>query len=293
MHGPAVSHDPVWITTDFIEVGIATTFGPRVVWCSRPGQANVLAELGDLSLDAGDGRRYMLRGGHRLWVGPELPELTYQTDDERVTAVHADDSVTVTSRADEFGLVKSIRVTAVPGEPSLAVDHSIRATAGTTLDIAAWAITQLRPGGVAVMPLGLPGGALSDVQAAHQIVMWPYTDLNDPAITVGQTELTVGTDVLAGTKIGTPLLRGWLAYAIDDVVFVKRVSVDGERFVDLGATGQIYSAHDYLQLETLGPITPVANKASIHHRETWHLYNRPDGPVIDLGKALALDGTHS
>jgi hypothetical protein len=288
-----VPGDPVWLGTDLIQVAIATTFGPRIVWCSRPDEANLFAELADLSLDAGEGKRYMLRGGHRLWVGPEMRELTYQTDDERVAVVHEEGAVTVTSHADEFGLVKTMKVSLVPDEPSVVIDHTIRATAGTTLDIAAWAITQLRPGGVALIPLGLPGGAFSDVQASHQIVMWPYTDLNDPAITLGRSEVTVGTDVAANTKIGTPLLRGWLAYAIDDVVFVKRASVDGERFVDLGATGQVYSSPDFIELETLGPITPVANRAAIHHRETWHIYDRPDGSVMDLGAALALDGALS
>ena len=76
--------DLVWLRSDHVEVGVATRFGPRVMWFGRPGGENVLADLGDASLDAGEGRRYMLRGGHRLSVGPELPELTYQLDDEPV-----------------------------------------------------------------------------------------------------------------------------------------------------------------------------------------------------------------
>ena len=96
-----------------------------------------------------------------------------------------------------------------------------------------------------MLPLGLPGGPLSDYQAAHQITMWPYTDLADPALEIGDREVTVTTEVASPTKIGTSLLRGWLAYVLDDVVFVKSASIAGERFVDLGATGQIYTCRSF------------------------------------------------
>lgn len=292
MSRDTVPGDPVWLASDDIVVGVATTFGPRIVWCGRPGEPNLFADLGDLALDVGDGRRYTLRGGHRVWVGPELPELTYQPDDGRVTAVLTEHTVTVTSHADDFGLVKSIEVALVPGESAAVIDHAIKATASATLDIAPWAITQLRAGGTGVLPLGLPGGPLSDFQAAHEIMMWPYTDPNEPMLDIGQTEITVGTALERSTKIGTPLLRGWLAYLLDDIVFVKQATVDGDRFVDLGATGQIYASADFIELETLGPIAPISNNATIHHRETWKIHDRPAGAAADIGRLLELDGAN-
>jgi hypothetical protein len=292
MDKSSVSGDVVWIETADLEIGAATSFGPRIMWCSRPGESNLLAELGDdVTLDAGNGRRYRPRGGHRLWVGPELPELTYQTDDARVAAIRTDSSLKVSSRADDFGLVKSIEVTPTPGEAEVVVEHTIKATASTTLDIAPWAITLLRPGGTAVMPLGRPGGPVSRRQAAHSLVFWPYTEPDHPTVRVGRTEVTIASGVERPTKLGTPLNRGWLAYIADDVVFVKRTAVHGDRFVDLGATGQIHVTHYAVQLETLGPITPVANDGLIHHRETWSIHDRPDCEPMEIGAALRLDGT--
>ena len=291
MDKSSVPGDLVWIETSDIEIGVATSYGPRVMWCSRPGEPNLLAVLGDEhGLDAGSGRRYRLRGGHRLWAGPELPELTYQADDDRVGAVRDGGSLTVTSRADDFGLVKSIQLTPRSDEAAVMVDHTIKAMAQTTLDIAAWAITQLRPGGTAVMPLGLPGGPIGDRQAAHQVVMWPYTDPADPVLTVGRTVVTVGPGGSSGTKIGTPLHRGWLAYVLDEVVFVKLARAVGERFVDLGATGQIHARRHFVELGTLSAISPVAGDAVIEHRETWTVHDRPDCAPEDIGAALGLDG---
>ena len=286
--------DIVWLEDERIRLGVATSFGPRIVWCSRPGEPNLLAELGDLSLDVGDGRRYRLRGGHRLWVGPELPELTYQPDDEPVRVVRTDHTVTAVGRADDFGIVKTIEVSLEPEGGHVIVDHTVKGTATATLDLAPWAITQLRPGGVGVLPLGLPGGPTSSLQAAHQVVMWPYTDVGDPALRIGLTEVTVTTDVRSSTKIGTPLLRGWLACVYDDVVFVKRVGAGGgDRFVDLGATGQVYASGDFMELETLGQIGSVAGNTTIHHREMWELHDRPPGDPLEVIAALRLDGAGS
>jgi hypothetical protein len=286
--------DIVWLEDDSIRLGVATGFGPRVVWCSRPDGPNLLAELDDMALEVGDGRRYLLRGGHRLWVGPELPELTYQPDDEPVRVVRTDHAVTVVGRADDFGIVKTIAVSLAPGGGHAIVDHTVKGTATATLDVAPWAITQLRPGGVGVLPLGLPGGPTSPFQAAHQIVVWPYTDAADPALHIGPAEVTVTTDVVSSTKIGSPLLRGWLACVFDELVFVKRARVSsGERFVDLGATGQIYASGDFMELETLGPIGSVAGNTTIHHREVWELHDRPTGDPLGAVAALRLDGATS
>ncbi len=287
----STSEEILWLDDDGVRIGVATAFGPRIVWCSRPDGDNLLADLGDLALDAGDGRRYHLRGGHRLWVGPELPELTYQPDDDPVRVVRTEDTITVVGRADDFGLVKTIEVSLTSDGGGVVVDHTVKGTAAATLDVAPWAITQLRPGGVGVLPLGLPGGPTSDLQAAHQLVMWPYTDVGDPALRIGRSEVEISTDLRSATKIGTPLLRGWLACVFDEVVFVKRAnSSSGERFVDLGATGQIYASRDFMELETLAPIGSVANNSTIHHREIWELHDRPPGDPGRAVAALGLDG---
>lgn len=288
------SEEILWLEDDGVRIGVATGFGPRIVWCSRPGGDNLFADVGDLALDVGDGRRYRLRGGHRLWVGPELPELTYQPDDDPVRVVRTEDTITVVGRADDFGLVKTIEVSLAPEGGAVLVDHSVKGTATATLDVAPWAITQLRPGGIGILPLGLPGGPTSDLQAAHQLVMWPYTDLGEPALRIDRSEVIVSTDVGAATKIGTPLLRGWMACVFDDVVFVKRTnSSGGERFVDLGATGQIYASRDFMELESLAPIGSVANSTTIHHREVWELHERPAGEPAEAVAALGLDGSGS
>lgn len=274
-----------------VEVHVATRFGPRVVWFGRPGGSNLFAELGDLSIGYGEGRRFHLRGGHRLWVGPELPELTYQPDSQRVGVSTTDGGITVTGPPDDFGLVKTIRLELIAGQAAVIVDHTVEATAPTTLDVAPWAITQLRPGGVAVMPLGLPGGPVSNLQASHQIVMWPYTDPDDPALMLGGRHVTVTSAVRAPTKIGTALERGWLAYLVDDDVFVKRTPVvSGDRHVDLGATGQIYAAEEFVELETLGPICALAAGDRMRHREVWELHARPPGTPLEAIELLALDG---
>ena len=57
--------------------------GPRIVGLQINGGKNLLAELPD-SVKAGD---YILRGGQRVWHGPEDIIRSYQPDGEPVEAI--------------------------------------------------------------------------------------------------------------------------------------------------------------------------------------------------------------
>ena len=60
----------------------ATEFGPRVTSLRRHDSPDFFVRLDPaVALRQPDGQVYRLRGGHRLWVGPEIPEVTYAPDD--------------------------------------------------------------------------------------------------------------------------------------------------------------------------------------------------------------------
>ena len=71
-------------------------------------------------------------------------------------------------------------------------------------------------------------------------------------------------------KIGFPNPDGWLAYVVDDTLFLKQAvyQPDGDYF-DRGSSSECYCNPRLLELETLGPRTTLAPGESVSHRETW------------------------
>lgn len=256
-----------------VTVAVATGFGPRIVGLTPTGGPNLLAELGDLGIDLDDGRRFVFRGGHRLWVAPEVPAITYQPDDMPVAASqdHAATMVQGTIGAIE----KSIAVEPAVSGALVTVDHSVTNAGDVAIAVAPWAITQLRPGGVALLPLDVDAGDDRGLQASHAVVGWRYTDWTVLGSVAGSV-LSMDGRRSTPTKVGTSLGRGWLAYTWDGWLFAKYARPSFPAGVDHGAQAQIYANSDFVELETLGALVTLEPGATTAHREVWRIWQAPE-----------------
>jgi hypothetical protein len=65
-----------------------------------------------------------------------------------------------------------------------------------------------------------------------------------------------------------------MGYWMDDVFFVKRfdASTDPKRYPDGGCNVESYCNDQFIELETLGPLTKLEPGDSIFHMETWEVY---------------------
>lgn len=282
--------DAVRLTAGSIQATVATGFGPRVIGFGAANGPNLFAELSNAGIDLPDGRRFVFHGGHRLWVAPEEPARTYEPDADPVEIAETTAGLVVaqsTTTAD--GLVKSLELSAV-GEATLEVRNVITNRSTDDVAVVPWAITQLAPGGIGILPHGIPGA--DGPQASTMLVGWPYTDLADPGLHIETDLVLVATDRSTPTKIGTDLQRGWLAYVMGERVFVKRANhVEGAYFVDRGAAAQIYCDGSFIELETLGPLQTLAPGDAATLVETWTLASVPAGTVAARVPAtLGLDG---
>lgn len=267
------------IDTAHVGIDLATGFGPRVIGMRPAGHSNLFAELGDLAIDLPDGRHYCFHGGHRLWLAPEVPEITYAPDDDPVDA--GGDNLTVWATGRSGDVEKTIRIEVAGEEAMATVDHAVTNGGDRPIRPALWAITQLRPGGTALLPFTTNPSDPHGLQASTGLVGWPYTDwaaleFDDGVIYIDGTRETP-------TKVGTALSRGWLAYVIDGWLFAKYATV-GESSLDLGATGQIYACADFVELETIGVPLTLEPGETAQHREMWRVWPAPDS----LHDAVAL-----
>jgi hypothetical protein len=286
------SKTPV-ITIDLgaYELTIATQAGPRLVGFRRRGGARLFADLPDLMLEHPGIPDYALLGGHRLWRAPEDPSLTYLPDDTPVMIEQNAGSVTIEGVPETDGLVK--RLTISPQDRHVVVLHELRNDAWKPIECAPWAITQMIPDGIAVLPQNMEPADDQGVQPNRSVVLWPYTDPGSPEITWSREAILIaGSSDPAPLKVGQRNDRGWLAYAASGELFVKWTDLHDPAvsYLDLDATVQVYRNDRFVELETMGAPRVIPPGGSIGHQETWAVFEIGDVEHAALPSAIsALD----
>ena len=113
----------------------------------------------------------------------------------------------------------------------------------------------------------------------RSIAVWPYTDINSPHIQWGNRYILIPTKMKSPFKIGFPNRRGWLAYWNEGTLFVKRAAYYPKaQYYDFGSSSECYSNGDFLELETLAPISTLEPDESVTHIETWEVYGDVEFP---------------
>jgi hypothetical protein len=264
-----VPGDVVEIELGRYRIRVATAFGPRVLGLSCDGGPEIFASLPEVVIDRPDSGVYRFRGGHRLWASPELPPITYAPDDEPCSVTREDESISIVGPVDRAGLVK--RMTLSGDSEGVVVDHELVNAGAAIIELAPWALSQIRLGGVAIVPVaGKPDEYR--LSASSNIVIWPYTDLADPRVTWDHAGLLVRAEPGPPFKVGTGPAPGRLGYLIEGHLFTKQVPSAGpDRYPDRGAVAQFYLGDAFCELESVGPLSVLDPGGSVTHREVWEI----------------------
>ncbi len=201
-----------------------------------------------------------------------MPAITYVPDDDPVDITIMDAGFELVGPLGSDAIVKAITAAQI-GEFTV-VDHELRNEGWTPVRCAPWAITQLVPGGTAYLPQQLVPADEDGVLPNRHIVLWPYTDLSMPEVTISQEQVTVhASDRRSKSKVGIPNRLGWIAYALGDELFVKWSAVhrDSELYVDRGVSVECYRDERFIEMETLGPLVTLQPGKRAVHREIWTL----------------------
>lgn len=269
------------LSTSEIQLLLTLDVGPRILHCQRLGGPNLFFE-DRLQLGGRDEAVFQLRGGHRFWTAPESAQ-TYEADNTPVEAIRHDaSSVWITSPA-RYGLRKSLQIQSL--SPSvLQVRHGLRNVSETPIERAVWALTVMAPGGIALLPQPqlsqhpsvLPPGEPwreEDLLPSRRLVLWPYTDLGDSRLRLCGRLWTI--EQRAGRpplKLGLSGSGGVAAYQLGSSVFIKNLPVEAAAtYPDLGASFELFTDANFLELETLGPLRMLLPGQQIWHDEHWLL----------------------
>jgi len=271
--------DCIRITNDTIDVIAATTMGPRLLRCGFLGGANLLGEHPDKSVMTSLGEWKPL-GGHRLWAAPETMPASYAPDLHAVEWRATDCVLELTQRVDASGLRKRLRIALPPTGATATVDHTVENAGSWPIEIAPWALTIMRPGGTAVLPQPTFRSHDEALRHARVMALWSFTDLSDPRWLLGREliSITPHRDYTSPQKIGISNERGWCACVWPDAIFIKQFSHDpNRRYPDGNVNNEVYAEGDFLEVETLGPLTRLEPGESVSHRERWLLSAAVDG----------------
>ena len=216
------------------------------------------------------GDEWRIYGGHRLWTAPESLPRTYEPDNNEVGFVEEGDSVSFSSGTDlRTGIYKSISIRPI-GDNSFEVTHKIVNNGMWDVELAAWALSVMAPGGTAVIPI--PEGDKTSLLPNGYLTVWPYTNMADKRVSWGERLILLRQDKAAKAKFkfGLNAENGWLAYVNNGAAFVKNfVHLTDAEYPDNGSSVEVFTNNEMLEIETLSPLYVLAPGEEIEHVERF------------------------
>ncbi len=261
------------LANDELELIATTDVGPRIIHLARLGGRNVF-HVFEHTLGRTGGDAWESYGGHRLWHAPEVMPDTYAPDNGPVE--HAWDGHTLTLSTDEpaTGLTKRVAITPDPRGARVLVEHRIVNRNQWAIELAPWALSVMDRGGRAVVPQEDFRPHPENLAPARPLVLWPFNDMSDPRWTWGRRYIQLRQDPGASSKlkVGVANSKGWAAYLVHGVAFVKRYPFRaGATYPDMGVNTELFTDPHFLEVETLGPLVRLEPGGHADHAERWGL----------------------
>ncbi len=280
------------LSNGVVEVIVTTAIGPRVIRYGFVGGQNLMGEVPEASVKTALGE-WKPWGGHRLWTAPEDMPRSYSPDNGPVDAVINGATVRLVQPVEpQTGIVKELTVTLAETGTGVTIGHRLINRSLWSVDVSPWALTIMNAGGTILIPQEPYASHDDALLPVRSLTMWAYTDLSDPRWSLGPKYIRLRTDAArtGSQKIGAANKRGWAGYARNGELFVKRYDWrEGQTYPDHGVNTEAYTAGNFIELETLGPMAALPPGGSVTHEERWSLFRDVtiEGNDDALERALA------
>jgi hypothetical protein len=258
-----------------VELIVTGDVGPRIIRYAFIGGQNLFKEYPEQLGKSGEST-FQFRGGDRVWKAPEDPIASWALDNSPVNVKVLPDGVVAQEPVEPAtGLQKEIEVKMEPTGTAVTVYHRIANHSLFPLEFAAWSLTQMAPGGFVVSGFPPRGHHPQNLEATNPLVMWAYTNMADPRMKLTHKYLTLRQDPSNSTaqKIGMFNKNTWAAYLLNGEAFVKRTTTFPDKpYPDFGASFETFTNNEFLEVETLSPLTKVQPGSSVELIEHWALF---------------------
>ncbi len=259
------------------EVVVTTDVGPRIIGYALVGGENVLGLHPEAKVETALGE-FKPYGGHRLWIAPENMPNSYAPDnapveyhfDERKNSIRLIQPIESVTKTQKEIVVKLDEIGS-----GVSINHKITNCGTVTIELAAWALTVMRGGGVCEIPnepyASYGGETLLPVR---NLTVWSYTDLSDSRWSFDREFIRLRVDEHKSEpqKIGVLNKQGWAKYRLNDVVFTKRFGFkESKIYPDMNSNTELYTAGSFVEIESLSPLQKLKPNQTIEHTEQWQL----------------------
>lgn len=263
------------VTNGEVELIVTGDVGPRIIRFGFVGGQNLFKEFPEQLGKTGE-EKFQLRGGDRVWKAPEDPVATWAPDNVPVEIQVTASGLVAREPVEPLTkLQKEIEVSLAPTGTSVKVIHRITNHSLFPLEFAPWALTMMATGGTAVTGFPPRGKHPINLEATNPLVMWAYTDLSDARWKFTKKYLTLRQDPNNGEaqKLGLFNPDTWAAYLLNSEAFVKRTKADPSRtYPDFGCSFETFTNREFLEIETLGPMTQLQPGQTVELIEEWALF---------------------
>ncbi len=258
-----------------IVVGVTLDVGPRIIKLQKPDGENLMFEdvadnvNKDVSAVYGEGKKWHIYGGHRIWLSPESLETYYPDNAPVVSELKPNGAVFTPPAWTERGVQPVLDLEFAP-DGALEVRMRVKNISDVKQKLCVWGLTVMKCGGTLTLPLSTED---TGFLANRNLVLWHYTDIRDPRLTIANDRiiLTGSTDAESPLKIGTYLNEIRAFYRYGDTLFTKEcISKPGE-YPDFTCNFETYTSELIHECETLSAAEEVAPGEEIIHTEKWRL----------------------
>ena len=266
--------DCVSLSNEEIELVVTTAVGPRIVRVGFVGGKNLFAEIAGQQGGTGEDE-WMIRGGHRLWLAPEVKPMTYELDNSPIEIEEIANGIRTRQPTGPLsGVTKTMAITLAPDSNDVTILHVLKNEGNRPIELAPWALSVMNTSGMAVIPLPAKISHTERLTHNQEWSLWGYTDFSDPRWTLGSRYILFRQDPQRGpNKLGLAHSEGWVGYLLDEFLFIKRFQrVEDASYPDAGMNFETFSNDEFLELESLGPLVALAPGESTTHEEKWSLH---------------------
>ena len=259
---------------DDVRVEIDAATGGRVT-ALRLGGRNLLTEP---TADAGNFGSTFWPSPQSAWGWPPLAEIDHGPYRAEVEPA----AVTMRSAINPaLGVVVEKRFAADAARGAVTFDFAIHNRGEAPVQLAAWQITRVPPGGLSLFPTGAgvdPPCPPSNLAVREALgVTWYAYD---------------GAAVTDHQKLFADGREGWLAHVDGDAVLVKMFAIvpraaqaPGEAQIEIYANPSLA----YVEIEAQGPYETIAPGAALQWRVVWFVRRVPSDVPRTVGSAPLLD----
>ena len=275
------------LKNDFLQIEYLTN-ALRIMALTPAGKTNLLADMSaapPLPTPYGD---FRFLGGHRLWHAPEAMPRTY-IPDTPVTVTEIPNGVLLEAQTElGTGIRKRIEIQLTADQPSVTLKHTLINDGLWAVELAPWAITQFRLGGVAILPLQTEQVDEAGLLPNRQLSFWTYSRLDDPRLSLRDDFILFHAEALPPFKIGYFNPHGWLGYYMDGVLFKKKFNAQNyAAYPDNNSNAELYGDNRFVELESLAPLMKLKPGAEVHHQETWEVFEGLASLPNDVQNAIS------